>query len=86
MGTTLWSASGLLVENYNCQLLCPAHVSFKNTCTNDPVPRTLGSAYRRGPLWHHRVARSEHRGRVRIADSHVLGWLDRSLLHRRAGH
>ena len=35
MGTTLWSASGLLVENCNCQLLCPAHVSFKNRYTND---------------------------------------------------
>ena len=30
-----WSAKGLLFENCNCQLICPAHVSFKQNCTNE---------------------------------------------------
>ncbi|MFQ5984706.1 MAG: DUF1326 domain-containing protein [Alphaproteobacteria bacterium] len=30
-----WWASGLLYENCNCQLLCPAHVSFKHNCDNE---------------------------------------------------
>jgi hypothetical protein len=33
---TAWSARGLLFENCTCQLLCPAHVSFKNRCDKDP--------------------------------------------------
>ena len=39
MPTTPWRATGLLFENCNCQLLCPAHVSFKQACTNE---RCLG--------------------------------------------
>ncbi len=35
MPTHTWAASGLLFENCSCQLLCPAHVSFKNTCDHD---------------------------------------------------
>ena len=35
MPTLTWAASGLLFENCSCQLLCPAHVSFKNTCDHD---------------------------------------------------
>ena len=34
MLTTPWRANGLIFENCNCQLLCPAHVSFKQQCTN----------------------------------------------------
>ena len=34
MSTTPWRATGLLFENCNCQLICPAHVSFKQACTN----------------------------------------------------
>ena len=30
-----WWARGLLFENCSCQLLCPAHVSFKQTCEGD---------------------------------------------------
>ena len=30
-----WWAKGLLFENCSCQLLCPAHISFKQTCEND---------------------------------------------------
>ena len=30
-----WNANGLLFENCSCQLLCPAHVSFKHTCDGD---------------------------------------------------
>lgn len=30
-----WSARGLLFENCSCQLICPAHVSFKNECDHD---------------------------------------------------
>jgi hypothetical protein len=30
-----WYAKGLLFENCNCQLICPAHVSFKQNCTNE---------------------------------------------------
>ena len=30
-----WWAKGLLFENCTCQLLCPAHVSFKQRCEND---------------------------------------------------
>ena len=34
MPITPWRATGLLFENCNCQLLCPAHVSFRQPCTN----------------------------------------------------
>ncbi len=30
-----WLVSGVLYENCNCQLLCPAHVSFSQRCDND---------------------------------------------------
>jgi hypothetical protein len=30
-----WYAKGLLFENCNCQLICPAHVSFKQKCTHE---------------------------------------------------
>ena len=30
-----WWAKGLLFENCNCQLICPAHVSFKQNCTHE---------------------------------------------------
>lgn len=32
---TAWRAEGLLFENCNCQVLCPAHVSFKQSCTHE---------------------------------------------------
>ena len=35
MHTPPWHASGLLFENCSCQLLCPAHISFKQTCDGD---------------------------------------------------
>ena len=35
MASHQWSAKGLLFENCSCQLLCPAHVSFKHTCDGD---------------------------------------------------
>ena len=35
MSSPRWQASGLLFENCSCQLLCPAHVSFKQTCQGD---------------------------------------------------
>jgi hypothetical protein len=31
-----WWVKGTLFENCNCQLLCPAHVSFKQDCDLDP--------------------------------------------------
>lgn len=31
-----WWVKGVLFENCNCQLLCPAHVSFKQDCDLDP--------------------------------------------------
>jgi hypothetical protein len=31
-----WWVKGILFENCNCQLLCPAHVSFKQDCDLDP--------------------------------------------------
>ncbi|MDP6389036.1 MAG: DUF1326 domain-containing protein [Alphaproteobacteria bacterium] len=31
-----WWVTGTLFENCNCQLLCPAHVSFKQNCDEDP--------------------------------------------------
>ncbi len=34
-----WRGEGLLFENCNCQVLCPAHVSFKQNCTHE---RCLG--------------------------------------------
>lgn len=34
-----WWATGLLFENCNCQLVCPAHFSFKQLCTHE---RCLG--------------------------------------------
>jgi hypothetical protein len=30
-----WWAIGLLFENCNCQLICPAHISFKQNCTHE---------------------------------------------------
>jgi hypothetical protein len=30
-----WWARGLLFENCNCQLLCPAHLSFKQRCQHE---------------------------------------------------
>lgn len=30
-----WWAKGLLFENCNCQLICPAHISFKQSCTHE---------------------------------------------------
>ncbi len=30
-----WWVKGVLYENCNCQLLCPAHISFKQRCDND---------------------------------------------------
>ena len=35
MTDTPWWAKGLLFENCSCQLICPAHVSFKQYCQND---------------------------------------------------
>jgi len=35
MSLPSWRATGLLFENCNCQLLCPAHVSFKQACTHE---------------------------------------------------
>ncbi len=34
--TDPWWVTGTLFENCNCQLLCPAHVSFKQNCDEDP--------------------------------------------------
>ena len=34
-----WWVNGTLIENCNCQLLCPAHVSFKQDCDKE---RCLG--------------------------------------------
>jgi hypothetical protein len=39
MATPSWWATGLLFENCNCQLVCPAHFSFKQLCTRE---RCLG--------------------------------------------
>ncbi len=30
-----WHIKGLLFENCSCQLICPAHISFKNVCNHD---------------------------------------------------
>ena len=35
MSTLNWWAKGLLFENCSCQLLCPAHVSFKQRCDHE---------------------------------------------------
>jgi hypothetical protein len=32
---TMWWAKGLLVENCNCQIVCPGHVHFTQECTHD---------------------------------------------------
>ncbi len=37
--TTKWWVKGLLFENCNCQIVCPAHVSFRQLCTYE---RCLG--------------------------------------------
>ncbi|MBI5483196.1 MAG: DUF1326 domain-containing protein [Deltaproteobacteria bacterium] len=34
-----WWGKGLLFENCNCQMICPAHLSFKQSCT---LERCLG--------------------------------------------
>ena len=30
-----WWAKGLLLENCNCQVVCPGHIHFSNNCTNE---------------------------------------------------
>ncbi|MAM85155.1 MAG: hypothetical protein CL489_10180 [Acidobacteria bacterium] len=35
MADMRWWAKGLLFENCSCQLVCPAHISFKHYCDND---------------------------------------------------
>ncbi len=35
MGNYNWRVKGLLFENCSCQLLCPAHLSFKQKCTHE---------------------------------------------------
>ncbi len=35
MSNPAWSLSGLLFENCSCQLVCPAHISFKQNCTHE---------------------------------------------------
>lgn len=30
-----WWAKGLLVENCNCQVVCPGHIHFSNNCTHE---------------------------------------------------
>lgn len=35
MSDAAWHARGLLFENCSCQLLCPAHISFKQVCIGD---------------------------------------------------
>lgn len=35
MTVPTWWAKGLLFENCSCQVLCPAHISFKQECEND---------------------------------------------------
>jgi hypothetical protein len=32
---TTWWAEGLLFENCSCQVICPAHVSFKQLCSHE---------------------------------------------------
>ncbi len=34
-GTVAWWARGLLLENCNCQLVCPGHVHFEQSCTHE---------------------------------------------------
>lgn len=40
-----WWVEGLLVENCNCQIVCPGHVHFDQLCTHD---RRLGYHAHRG--------------------------------------
>jgi hypothetical protein len=35
MSQPFWRIDGLLFENCSCQLICPAHISFKNNCTHE---------------------------------------------------
>ena len=35
MSARSWSVQGVLFENCSCQLICPAHVSFKSVCDHD---------------------------------------------------
>ena len=35
MTNATWWVKGMLFENCSCQLLCPAHISFKQICEND---------------------------------------------------
>lgn len=43
-----WWVTGTLYENCNCQLLCPAHVSFRQRCDNDPCLGFWGVHVNRG--------------------------------------
>ena len=43
-----WWVKGVLYENCNCQLLCPAHISFKQRCDNDPCTGIWGIHIEKG--------------------------------------
>ena len=43
-----WWVKGVLYENCNCQLLCPAHISFKQRCDNDPCTGFWGIHIEKG--------------------------------------
>jgi len=46
-----WYAKGLLFENCNCQLICPAHVSFKQKCTNERCTGYWAIRFNEGHYW-----------------------------------
>ena len=35
MSGTAWRLNGTLIENCNCTLVCPGHMSFKQLCTHE---------------------------------------------------
>ncbi|MFC1664574.1 DUF1326 domain-containing protein [Pseudomonadota bacterium] len=43
-----WWAKGLLFENCTCQLLCPAHVSFKQKCEGEQCFGYWGISFEQG--------------------------------------
>lgn len=43
MTAPAWWAEGPLFETCSCQLVCPAHLSFKQLCTHDRCTGLWGS-------------------------------------------
>ena len=57
MNGVSWWAKGLLVENCNCTLVCPGHMSFKQLCTHERCIGAWGVRIEEGRYGSHKSIR-----------------------------